>query len=122
VATCRGLKGSLDKPPGGRDFATRTKYRVRSMPFGAAGSDAYPCSESGLKAVCVLPLRYPQQIIQFYHQPSDNYDLYDSLALEPFLITLRLAVRWARHSRMCMRSRGTRAPGVCRHLASRTAR
>lgn len=72
------------------------KYRVRPMPFGAAGSDAYPFSEAGLKAVCVLPLRYPQQIIQFYHQPSDNYDLYDTLTLEPFLVTLRLAVQWVR--------------------------
>ena len=69
------------------------RYRVRSLPFGAAGSDAYPFSEAGVKAACVLPIRHPQQIIRFYHQPSDNYDV---LTLEPFETTLKLAVEWTR--------------------------
>ncbi len=69
------------------------RYRVRPLPFGGAGSDAYPFSEAGIKAACVLPIRYPQQLIQFYHQPSDNYDI---LKLEPFETTLKLAVEWIR--------------------------
>lgn len=69
------------------------RYRVRSMPFGGAGSDAYPFSKAGVKAACILPIRYPQQMIRFYHQPSDNYDI---LTLEPFETALKLAVEWIR--------------------------
>jgi hypothetical protein len=68
-------------------------YRVRPWPFGGAGSDAYPFSDAGIKAACILPVRYPQQVIRFYHQPADNYDI---LTLEPFEATLKLAVEWTR--------------------------
>ncbi len=69
------------------------RYRVRPWPFGGAGSDTYPFSEAGIKAACILPVRYPQQVIRFYHQPSDNYDI---LTLEPFETALKLAVEWTR--------------------------
>lgn len=72
------------------------RYRVRSMPFGGAGSDAYPFSEAGIQAACVLPVRYPGQMIQFYHQELDNFDI---LSLEPFEVTLKLAVEWTRMRR-----------------------
>jgi len=67
------------------------RYRVRPWPFGGAGSDAFPFSAAGIQAACVLPVRYPQQVIRFYHQPADNYDI---LTLEPFETVLKLALAW----------------------------
>lgn len=69
------------------------RYRVRPYPFGGAGTDAYPFSRAGIEAACVLPVRYPQQLIRFYHQPTDSYDI---LTLEPFEATLKLALEWTR--------------------------
>ena len=93
---CNGLcKNSPEMVQSVVDAAEQAgvRYRVRSLPFGGAGSDAYPFSEAGVKAACILPIRYPQQLIRFYHQPSDNYDI---LTLEPFEVTLKLAVEWTR--------------------------
>ena len=70
-------------------------YRVKPFPFGGAGTDASPFSKAGIKASCILPLKYPQQMIQFYHQPWDNYDI---LTEEPLINTLKIAVEWIRGS------------------------
>ena len=66
-------------------------YRVRPFPFGGGGTDAGPFSRAGIEAACVLQLRYPQQIIHFYHQPADNCSV---LSIEPFENTLAMATAW----------------------------
>jgi len=81
------------------------RYRVRPWPFGGAGSDAYPFSQAGIQAACVLPVRYPQQVIRFYHQPADNYDI---LTLEPFETVLKLALAWTRMRRAPRQGPGPR--------------
>lgn len=66
-------------------------HRIKPFPFGGAGTDASPFSAAGIKASCLLPLKYPGQMVKFYHQPSDNYDI---LTPEPLINTLKIAIEW----------------------------
>jgi aminopeptidase YwaD len=70
-------------------------FRVRPQPVGGGGTDAGSFSQAGLKATTLLPFRIPQQIVAFYHQPSDRPDV---LTIEPLRNVLKLALEWVRDS------------------------
>lgn len=65
--------------------------KVKPFPFGGGGTDTAPFSRAGLKSACLLPFKIPQQMIQFYHQSSDDYTV---LSIEPLLNTIKVAIEW----------------------------
>ena len=67
-------------------------YVVKPASFGAS-SDAGPFSRAGLKATTLLPFKWPQQQVAFYHQVWDTPDV---LTIEPLLNVLKLALEWVR--------------------------
>jgi len=67
-------------------------YVVKPASFGAS-SDAGPFSRAGLKATTLLPFKWPQQQVAFYHQVWDTPDV---LNVEPLLNVLKLTFEWVR--------------------------
>jgi hypothetical protein len=59
----------------------QTPSRVSNFPFAGGGTDALPFREKGIRAGCLFGMRVPSQMMQFYHQPSDNYDKVNPAAL-----------------------------------------
>jgi hypothetical protein len=68
-------------------------FRVSPFPFAGGGTDAMPFREKGIRAGCLFGMRVPSQMVRFYHQPSDNYDMVNPAALEN---ALRIAVAYIR--------------------------
>lgn len=68
-------------------------YKVGPATFGTA-NDAGPFSKAGLKATTLLPFKFPQQTVAFYHQRSDTPA---ALTIEPLLNVLKLVLEWIRH-------------------------
>ncbi len=66
-------------------------FRVRPFPFGAGGTDAFPFTVRGIRAVTLMPVDYPIRSMHFYHQASDDMDV---LSIEPFENLLELAISW----------------------------
>lgn len=58
-----------------------------------AGSDAGPFSQAGFRATTVLPMKMPQQMIDFYHQKWDRPEI---LSIESLQNGLKLALEWIR--------------------------
>jgi len=48
--------------------------KAQNFPIGGGGTDAIPFSRYKIKAVSIYGMKLPQQMVQFYHQPADNYD------------------------------------------------
>jgi hypothetical protein len=72
----------------------RVPFKVTPYPLGGGGSDAGSFSHAGLKAVTLLPLKFPQQIVAFYHQKKDTPE---NLTLEPLSNVLKLTFEWVRN-------------------------
>ncbi|HEX9028021.1 MAG TPA: M28 family peptidase [Anaerolineales bacterium] len=70
----------------------RVPYQVKDA-FIGEGSDAGPFSQAGLKAATLLCMKFPQQLIAFYHQKRDRPEV---LTIEPLLNVLKLAFEWVR--------------------------
>jgi len=68
-------------------------FRVSPFPFAGGGTDTLPFREKGIRAGCLFGMRVPSQMVQFYHQPADNYDKVNPQALEN---ALRIAVEFTR--------------------------
>lgn len=67
-------------------------YRIQPATLGT-GSDAGPFSRAGLKATTLLPFKWPQQQVAFYHQVWDTPEV---LTIEPLLNVLKLTFEWVR--------------------------
>jgi hypothetical protein len=67
-------------------------YRVQPAILGTS-SDAGPFSKAGLKATTLIPWKFPQQTVAFYHTRRDRPDI---LTVEPLLNVLRLSLAWIR--------------------------
>jgi hypothetical protein len=65
-------------------------YKVKPATLGTS-NDAGPFSRAGLKATTLLPFKFPQQTVAFYHQKWDTPDV---LTIEPLLNVLKLAFEW----------------------------
>jgi Peptidase family M28 len=48
--------------------------KVEPFPFGGGGTDAYGFSRYKIKATSLFSLKVPEQMIEFYHQSTDNFD------------------------------------------------
>ncbi len=59
--------------------------------FLGEGSDAGSFSEAGLKAATLLGMKFPQQMVAFYHQKWDTPEI---LTIEPLLNVLKLTFEW----------------------------
>lgn len=70
----------------------RVPYQVKDA-FIGEGSDAGPFSQAGLKAATLLCMKFPQQLIAFYHQKRDRPEI---LTIEPLFNVLKLAFEWVR--------------------------
>ncbi len=68
-------------------------FRVSPFPFAGGGTDAMPFREKGIRAGGLFGMRVPSQMVDFYHQPSDNYDKVNPRALEN---ALRIALEFIR--------------------------
>jgi hypothetical protein len=68
-------------------------FRVSPFPFAGGATDAMTFREQGIRAGCLFGMRVPSQMVDFYHQPSDNYDKVNPQALEN---ALRIAVEFIR--------------------------
>jgi hypothetical protein len=68
-------------------------HKVRAASLGTA-TDAGPFSQAGLKATTLIPFKFPQQMVAFYHQKWDNPDI---LTIEPLLNVLKLSCEWVCH-------------------------
>lgn len=69
---------------------TGIPYRVQPAFLGIA-SDAGPFSRAGLKATTLNPIKFPQQLVAFYHQKWDTPEI---LTIEPLLNVLKLTLEW----------------------------
>jgi hypothetical protein len=69
-------------------------YKLLPASVGVA-NDSGPFAKAGFKALTILPLKMPQQIIAFYHQKRDTPDV---LSIEPFINVLKLSLEWIRHN------------------------
>jgi hypothetical protein len=67
--------------------------RLQSAFLGTS-SDAGRFSRAGLKATTLLPFKFPQQTVAFYHQRWDRPGV---LTLEPLSNVLRLTLEWVRN-------------------------
>jgi hypothetical protein len=67
-------------------------YKVQPATLGT-GCDAGPFSRAGLMATTLLPFKFPQQMVAFYHQKWDTPEI---LTIEPLLNVLKLAFEWVR--------------------------
>ncbi|HEX9028752.1 MAG TPA: M20/M25/M40 family metallo-hydrolase [Anaerolineales bacterium] len=70
-------------------------YAVKPSPTGAGGSDAGSFSQAGIKAVSLLPMQVPQQLVAFYHQKRDTPGV---LTIDPLVNVLKLTIEWIRCS------------------------
>ncbi len=68
-------------------------YNVKAA-FLGEGSDAGSFSEAGLKATTLLGMKFPQQMVAFYHQKSDSPEI---LTMEPLFNVLKLTFEWIRN-------------------------
>jgi len=68
-------------------------YQVKPQPTGGGGSDAGSFSQAGLKAVNLLPMKVPEQLVAFYHQKNDTPEI---LTIEPLFNVLKLTFEWLR--------------------------
>jgi hypothetical protein len=68
-------------------------FRVSPFPFAGGGTDTLPFREKGIRAGCLFGMRVPSQMVRFYHQPSDNYDIVNPQALDN---ALRIALEFIR--------------------------
>ncbi|MBN2086300.1 MAG: M20/M25/M40 family metallo-hydrolase [Anaerolineales bacterium] len=68
-------------------------FRVSPFPFAGGGTDAMPFREKGIRAGCLFGMRVPSQMVDFYHQPSDSYDIVNPQALGH---ALRIALEFIR--------------------------
>lgn len=68
-------------------------HKVRAASLGTA-TDASPFSQAGLKATTLIPFKFPQQMVAFYHQKWDNPEI---LTIEPLLNVLKLSCEWICH-------------------------
>ncbi|MHA1341493.1 MAG: M28 family peptidase [Promethearchaeota archaeon] len=57
-------------------------YSIKPFPIGGGGTDAIPFSRNKLKAVSIYGMVVPKQMIEFYHQPEDNYDKLNKYAIK----------------------------------------
>ncbi len=89
------LKNSPDMVKSVLAAAERSGVPHRAQPasFGTC-TDAVPFSEAGLKALTLLPFKFPQQMVGgFYHQRSDTPD---KVTIEPLENVLKLTLEWIR--------------------------
>ena len=56
--------------------------RISHFPFAGGGTDALSFREKGIRAGCLFSMKIPSQMVKFYHQPSDNYDMVNPAALQ----------------------------------------
>lgn len=68
-------------------------HKVTSYPMGGGASDAGNFSQAGLKAATLIPMKFPGQIVAFYHQKRDTPEV---LSIEPLLNVLKLTLEWIR--------------------------
>jgi hypothetical protein len=62
--------------------AAAVPHRVSHFPFAGGGTDAVSFRQSGIRAACLYSIKIPDQLLRFYHQDSDNYDIINPAALE----------------------------------------
>jgi hypothetical protein len=68
-------------------------YKVTTYPLGGGASDAGSFSQAGLKAATLFPCKFPEQIVDFYHQKRDTPEV---LTIDPLLNVLKLTLEWIR--------------------------
>jgi hypothetical protein len=68
-------------------------FKVQAASLGT-GTDAASFTKAGLKAMTLLPFKFPQQMVAFYHQKWDRPEI---LTLEPLLNVLKLTFEWVRN-------------------------
>jgi acetylornithine deacetylase/succinyl-diaminopimelate desuccinylase-like protein len=57
-------------------------HKVDMFPFGGGGTDAIPFSRYKIPALSLYAMKVPGQMVQFYHQPIDNYDKINQTSLK----------------------------------------
>lgn len=67
-------------------------YKVQPASLGTA-TDAAPFSQAGLKATTLVPFKFPQQFVGFYHQ---RWDGPEKVSIEPLFNVLKLTLEWIR--------------------------
>jgi hypothetical protein len=73
--------------------AAQAPFKVSPFPFAGGGTDALPFRENGIRAACLFSMKIPSQMVQFYHQPEDNYDKVNLQAIDH---ALRIALEFIR--------------------------
>ena len=90
--------GALKNPPemvnSAVDAAERAKvpYKVSSATIGV-NTDAVSFNKAGLKALTLLPFKFPQQTVAFYHTYRDKPEV---MTIEPLFNVLKLTLEWVR--------------------------
>jgi hypothetical protein len=67
-------------------------YRMQAASLGTC-TDAGSFTQAGLKAAALIPFRFPQQFVAFYHQ---RWDGPDKVTIEPLVNVLKLTLEWIR--------------------------
>lgn len=50
-------------------------FMLEAFKFGGGGTDIIPFSENKIPGVCLYAMKVPEDMIKFYHQRYDNYDI-----------------------------------------------
>ncbi len=72
-------------------IAAGVPHRTAPFPFGGGGTDAFPFSKAGIRAVSINAMKVPLQMVQFYHQ---KWDTHDKLNLEGVRNVLKIATEF----------------------------
>src|SRR5271157_105107 len=73
--------------------ASGTPHIVHPFFFGGGGTDSLPFSRAGIKSACLVGMKVPGQMLQFYHQDRDTPDKLNDEALKN---ALKIATEYLR--------------------------
>ncbi|MFX0099868.1 MAG: M20/M25/M40 family metallo-hydrolase [Candidatus Hodarchaeota archaeon] len=69
-------------------------FEVEPFKFGGGATDAGRFAEAGIKTMSLFSLKVPEQMIKYYHQEFDNYDI---IKKETLGNALKIAVEFLRN-------------------------
>ena len=71
----------------------KVPHNIKAFPFGGAATDAASFSKKGLKAISLSSLKFPWQMLTFYHQ---EFDSPDKVNLDALQNALKIAIEFIR--------------------------
>jgi len=71
----------------------KVPHNIKPFPFGGAATDAAPFVKADLKAISLCALKFPHQMLAFYHQ---EFDTPDKVEIDALQNALQIAIEFMR--------------------------